>query len=507
MLEQRRPHLLSYIERRWGPALRKKLEPQDVFQEAAVAALNAWPTADLGDRDPFGWLCQIAEQRIVDLSRRFGARKRSSDKEVPIHAKASGASREFIDMLAASLTSASHAVSRNERAAKLNAADRAVAAGEPRRPAVALRRGPADQGNRDQGRSIGRSGACPADANTAPVTGDPGTGHVSRSDSAANTCPEIAHPVWLWCLPNALPTAACHWLPNDSPPFPSLRSHDRSVRVGRACGGSCRRSKRDVVPVLTRAGCNSGACHGKARGRTGLHCPCWGSTREFDYNALAREGRGRRVFPRRPSSASSSARQPPTCRTAAASDCRLGGPALRDDPRLDRRGNAARSGQRTDARAHLRRACESQLTFGSEQQLTVTAHYSDNSTVDVTGLTVFQSNEATIAAVSPDGKVKAGPLPGEAAVMARFLEKFAVSNVLIPVPVRVPDAEYDRLPRNNYIDGLVYDKLRRLGVVPSEPTHGRGVPSPSPPRRDRPLPTARKPGHSSPTTPRTRRRG
>jgi RNA polymerase sigma-70 factor (ECF subfamily) len=94
----------------------------DVYQETAVAALQAWPTADLGDRDPFGWLCQIAEQRIVDLSRRFGARKRAADREVPLNAPAIGASKEFLDLLAASLTSPSSAFARDERAVRLNAA-------------------------------------------------------------------------------------------------------------------------------------------------------------------------------------------------------------------------------------------------------------------------------------------------------------------------------------------------------------------------------------------------
>src|SRR5436190_9197166 len=66
LLEGRRPQLLAYIERRLGTALRRKVEPLDIYQETAIAALNAWPSLDLGSRDPFGWLCQVAEQRIVD---------------------------------------------------------------------------------------------------------------------------------------------------------------------------------------------------------------------------------------------------------------------------------------------------------------------------------------------------------------------------------------------------------------------------------------------------------
>ena len=122
LLETRRPQLLSYIERRLGPGLRRKVEPLDVYQETAVAALHAWPTLELGGRDPFGWLCQVAEQRIIDCHRRFAAQKRASDREVSAHVKPVDASRELIDLLAASLTSASQVVARNERQAKLNAA-------------------------------------------------------------------------------------------------------------------------------------------------------------------------------------------------------------------------------------------------------------------------------------------------------------------------------------------------------------------------------------------------
>ncbi|HEY1380188.1 MAG TPA: sigma-70 family RNA polymerase sigma factor [Gemmataceae bacterium] len=122
LLESRRPQLLAYIERRIGATLRRKIEPLDVYQETAIAALNAWPTLNLGDRDPFGWLCQVAEQRIIDAHRRFAARKRDADREVSAHAAPADASRELIDLLAASLTSASQALARNERQRLLDAA-------------------------------------------------------------------------------------------------------------------------------------------------------------------------------------------------------------------------------------------------------------------------------------------------------------------------------------------------------------------------------------------------
>src|SRR5687768_14535925 len=51
----------------------------------------------------------------------------------------------------------------------------------------------------------------------------------------------------------------------------------------------------EVVPVLTRAGCNAGACHGAAAGRGGLRLSLWGSDPAADHDNLTRELEGRRV--------------------------------------------------------------------------------------------------------------------------------------------------------------------------------------------------------------------
>lgn len=120
-LEACRPHLMAYVERGLGPALRGKVEPDDVIQETAAAALNALPRADLAARDPFGWLCQIAEQRIIDLHRRFfGAQKRAAGREAPLDAPAGQAGEaRLVDLLIVTMTTPSMAVVRDERGRRL----------------------------------------------------------------------------------------------------------------------------------------------------------------------------------------------------------------------------------------------------------------------------------------------------------------------------------------------------------------------------------------------------
>jgi RNA polymerase sigma-70 factor (ECF subfamily) len=117
-----RPQLMAFIERQLGTALRRKIEPDDVFQEASAEAVRALPTAEIGDRDPFSWLCQIAERRIIDLHRRFfGAQKRDAAKEVPLGTSRGTESRSagLINLLVASLTTPSQAFSRNAREERL----------------------------------------------------------------------------------------------------------------------------------------------------------------------------------------------------------------------------------------------------------------------------------------------------------------------------------------------------------------------------------------------------
>lgn len=53
----------------------------------------------------------------------------------------------------------------------------------------------------------------------------------------------------------------------------------------------------DVQPILTRLGCNQGACHGKAAGQNGFRLSLRGYAPEWDYEWLTREHFGRRIHP------------------------------------------------------------------------------------------------------------------------------------------------------------------------------------------------------------------
>jgi RNA polymerase sigma-70 factor (ECF subfamily) len=138
-LERRRPHLSAYIERQLGSALRRKVEAEDIFQETSAEAVRSLAGTDLSQRDPFSWFCQIAERKIIDLHRRFfDAKKRDAGREVPLSAP-TGESQSpgLINMLVASMTTASQAFSRNAREARL--ADALLELPEDQREALRLR--------------------------------------------------------------------------------------------------------------------------------------------------------------------------------------------------------------------------------------------------------------------------------------------------------------------------------------------------------------------------------
>lgn len=139
---ERRGALLAYIERRMGTALRGKIEAEDILQEVGVeiarsADAEAPPIAP--GRDPFGWLCDVAERRIVDAYRRlFGAQKRSAAREVGLHAGGADDSQPgLLNMLVASLTTPTQALSRDDRHQRLAAA--LATLNEEQREALRLR--------------------------------------------------------------------------------------------------------------------------------------------------------------------------------------------------------------------------------------------------------------------------------------------------------------------------------------------------------------------------------
>lgn len=118
-IEAHRSQLLAYIDRRIGTLLATKVDPEDILQDVSVSAIKSLSEVSTTDRDPFGWLCQLATRRILDTARRLRSDKRDVAREVPITGGDASQSPGLLGLLVASLTTPTQALARDQRQQKL----------------------------------------------------------------------------------------------------------------------------------------------------------------------------------------------------------------------------------------------------------------------------------------------------------------------------------------------------------------------------------------------------
>jgi hypothetical protein len=222
----------------------------------------------------------------------------------------------------------------------------------------------------------------------------------------------------------------------------------------------------DVEPILTRLGCNQGACHGKGAGQNGFRLSLRGYAPEWDHRWITREFDGRRINPTDPEKSLLLAK--PGGQTAHEGGVlmapgsreykvlldwiRGGAPGVnKDDPQVRRIEIAP-------ARARLKP--------GQTLQLTVRAAYTNGENRDVTWLAKFDSNDAGVAGVSPAGLAHM-ERPGETAVRAMFAGQVAVTTLSAPFESALSADLFAR--KVNVVDEHVFAKLADLRIEPSEP--------------------------------------
>jgi hypothetical protein len=220
-----------------------------------------------------------------------------------------------------------------------------------------------------------------------------------------------------------------------------------------------------IVPIFTKLGCNSGGCHGKASGQNGFKLSLLGFEPEVDFNALVKEGRGRRLLPAAPDYSL-------LLLKASGKMAHGGGKKMEadsDEYKLIRRWIAAGMpfGKPTDPVVTKISMVPEQriLTRNNHQQFAVYAHYSDNSVEDITRRAQYDSNDTEIAVVDPSGLVRTLALSGEAGIMARYQGKVAVFRATVPLGVPIPEYKFEQ---QTLVDQFTHKKWQELGLVPSE---------------------------------------
>ncbi len=224
--------------------------------------------------------------------------------------------------------------------------------------------------------------------------------------------------------------------------------------------------KNDVMPVFTKAGCNTGACHGTSRGKDGFHLSLFGFDPGGDYYRLTREQIGRRINPAIPTESL-------IVLKGLGAVPHTGGVRFTTNSALYKTlvawldAGASEDATNVPKLAGIEIFPKSAVMEGSNatQRFTVRAHYSDGAVRDVTPLAVYISNNDVSAKVSDDGAVTAGQR-GEAFIQARYGE-FNVGAQIIVIPKDLA-YRWPEVAARNYIDDAVYTKLKKLRLKPSD---------------------------------------
>jgi hypothetical protein len=222
--------------------------------------------------------------------------------------------------------------------------------------------------------------------------------------------------------------------------------------------------ENQVIPILTKAGCNSGGCHGKAEGQHGFKLSVFGFDPEADYQALVMEARGRRVSTAQPEQSLLLLKGSAQVPHGGGKRLERGSLPYRRLVRWLAEGAQFGAGGTLPASRIQVEPEQQVLSPKGIQQLRVTAIDAQGNRRCVTTEAEYSSNAGVIADVDSRGLVQASAIPGEAAILVRYMGNVAVCRVTLPRAATT----FPRPPEANFIDRLVWDKLQRLGIPPSD---------------------------------------
>ena len=220
--------------------------------------------------------------------------------------------------------------------------------------------------------------------------------------------------------------------------------------------------RNEIIPILTKARCNSGGCHGKAEGQNGFKLSIFGFDVESDYAALMKNGKGRRISLTQPKTSLLLLKGTSQKPHGGGRKIDTGGYRynrvlrwIREGARLDPENSE--TGQIVSIEVEPR---EQILLAGGTQQLRVTAVDRSGTRRCVTVEAEYESNAVAISDVDQRGLIQASDIPGEAAILVRYLGHVTSCRVTLPRP----GVTFERPAETNFIDKLVWDQLARLGI-------------------------------------------
>ena len=221
----------------------------------------------------------------------------------------------------------------------------------------------------------------------------------------------------------------------------------------------------DLLPLLSKLGCNSGGCHGKASGQNGFKLSVFGFDTVADFDALVKEGRGRRLFAADPQSSLLLKKATGSVPHGGGQRVKIGTPDyevleawVRQGTPFEQPGSPKLVRLTVSPRDRV-------MKIASQQQILATAHYSDSSVRDVTSAAGYASNAPMVAEADRQGLVRTGQVPGEAAITVHYMGQVASVQVQVPRTIQSTPFEF---PAQTKIDELVLAKLQKMRLVPAE---------------------------------------
>ncbi|TWT55394.1 Bacterial Ig-like domain (group 2) [Thalassoglobus neptunius] len=224
--------------------------------------------------------------------------------------------------------------------------------------------------------------------------------------------------------------------------------------------------RNDVLPILTKSGCNMGSCHGALAGKGGFRLSLHGYDAETDHFNITKQDRGRRVEFQDPGRSLLLAK--PTGAMPHKGGLRI------DTDSRDYRilsewiASGAKAPNQDDPRIETISVIPSrvQLRPGEQQQLLGEAHYHNGTARDVTQWVKWTSTNEAVCTVDQTGRVEIVG-PGEGAIVGWFSSKISVARITVPYDNKLPADTFAKLNARNFIDEHVNEQLARLNLPPS----------------------------------------
>jgi Protein of unknown function (DUF1553)/Protein of unknown function (DUF1549) len=236
-----------------------------------------------------------------------------------------------------------------------------------------------------------------------------------------------------------------------------------AVSVRRATADVPVSFSREIIPVLTRAGCNQGACHGAQHGRGGFRQSLLGFDPAFDYAQIVQSAEGRRVVVSDPERSILLLKPTLTMEHGGGERFKVQSRSYNLIKRWLEDGAPEPSPRDPLVTGLEVWPARRLMVPGEEQQILVRASWQDGRTEDVTATAQFDALNDAVAAVTPAGLVTAKG-KGETHVMVRFGGQATVVQITLPYE-RIND--YPDVPTFNFIDAKLVAKWKELGLVPS----------------------------------------